>query len=267
MHQIRLPPTPRCTMTHAIPGPHASGSQPDPRNHPRISYIAGLVLLIGGSLTPASELSDWYEMERKDTCADYETFLANYPSSKLATLAQKHLETFCRNTGTESGESHAVIPSPATDPRPLPSAPKAAVKHAADVPAAYVQQALKDLGYYQGPVNGVMGPAINKANRSFQRKRGYAATGMLTARQIADLIDQAAQDGHPESQRNLGNMAAQGLGIPQDLKAAERWLRLASAQGNAKAAVDLAALQRKRVNAGVVARPDGEPASASENLR
>jgi len=53
----------------------------------------------------------------------------------------------------------------------------AAVTHDESVKKA--QQALKDQGYYQASVNGVMGPETRSALKQFQEKEGLAATGQL----------------------------------------------------------------------------------------
>jgi len=53
----------------------------------------------------------------------------------------------------------------------------AAVTHDETVKKA--QQALKDQGYYQASIDGVMGPETRSALKQFQEKEGLAATGQL----------------------------------------------------------------------------------------
>lgn len=50
-----------------------------------------------------------------------------------------------------------------------------------------VQEALQDLGYYQGPIDGVLGGATRQAIASYQRASGEPATGVLTPGQLRRL--------------------------------------------------------------------------------
>ena len=46
---------------------------------------------------------------------------------------------------------------------------------------ATAQRALSKLGYYQGPQDGVMSPALKMAVAAYQRDQGVASTGALDA--------------------------------------------------------------------------------------
>jgi hypothetical protein len=50
-----------------------------------------------------------------------------------------------------------------------------------------LQQALRDLGFYQGLVDGIFGPQTRAAIEAFQGKRSEERTGVLTRRQLLDL--------------------------------------------------------------------------------
>ena len=52
---------------------------------------------------------------------------------------------------------------------------------------AVAQQRLKDRGYYSGPVDGVVGPAMEGALRAYQRDRGLKVTGRLDSPTVRSL--------------------------------------------------------------------------------
>ena len=64
-------------------------------------------------------------------------------------------------------------------------------------------------------------------------------------RQAAGWFEQAARQGDPEAQNNLGVIYANGLGIEKDLKKAYLWFALATAGGNAKASKARDSVQAK----------------------
>ena len=83
----------------------------------------------------------------------------------------------------------AAAPAP-----PAPPASYPAVSSAIDVRTA--QQALRDRGYYSGPVDGELGPVTYASLRAYQRDRGLPMTGRLdssTARQLNIDRSMAAQ--------------------------------------------------------------------------
>jgi len=59
------------------------------------------------------------------------------------------------------------------------------------------------------------------------------------------LFRQRAAQGHQWAQRRLGQMYADGKGVPQDFEEAIKWYRLAAAQGNVPAMYSLALLYEK----------------------
>lgn len=48
-----------------------------------------------------------------------------------------------------------------------------------ELPSASIQKALKNAGYYQGAVDGKIGPATRKSIEAFQRDNGLAADGVV----------------------------------------------------------------------------------------
>jgi hypothetical protein len=55
----------------------------------------------------------------------------------------------------------------------------------------------------------------------------------------AQWYRRAAEQGHPNGQRNIGHMFYSGWGVAQSYDDAARWFRLAAAQGNAQALCNL----------------------------
>jgi peptidoglycan hydrolase-like protein with peptidoglycan-binding domain len=50
------------------------------------------------------------------------------------------------------------------------------------------QKALQRLGYYEGPLDGIFGPATRSAIRRFQESIGAEATGRLNETEASRLI-------------------------------------------------------------------------------
>jgi peptidoglycan hydrolase-like protein with peptidoglycan-binding domain len=75
------------------------------------------------------------------------------------------------------------------------ASPSASPITSAPAPAndvAVAQQRLKDRGYYDGPVDGVMGPATEAALRTFQRDRRLTVTGKVDAPTTRALVSETA---------------------------------------------------------------------------
>ena len=85
----------------------------------------------------------------------------------------------------------------------------------------------------------VVGPfdATSSLNAEKAYNRGDYATAMRLLRPVAEKGDAKAQ-------KNLGNMYAKGLGVPQDYSAAVSWYRKAADQGNAEAENNLGVMYK-----------------------
>ena len=82
-----------------------------------------------------------------------------------------------------------------------------------------VQQKLKNWGYYEGEVDGIFGPLTTKAVKSFQRKNGLTADGIVGSQTYAALGMKATSNSGSNSYQNDINMlarmiAAEGRGEP-----------------------------------------------------
>jgi len=59
--------------------------------------------------------------------------------------------------------------------------------YAASSTAIEVQQALAELGYYDGPIDGVIGPGTRDAIASFQSDSGLPVSGLIDEELMASL--------------------------------------------------------------------------------
>jgi peptidoglycan hydrolase-like protein with peptidoglycan-binding domain len=84
--------------------------------------------------------------------------------------------------------------TPATPPTSMavaPSTPPASLPAEAELSGAnrrQIQEALRRLDYYTGPVDGIFGPLTRAAIRRFQREIGADATGYLKADEANRLV-------------------------------------------------------------------------------
>ena len=78
------------------------------------------------------------------------------------------------------------------------SQPKPAAPSSIKPSAKEIQQALKNAGFYQGQVDGKMGPLTREAIRQFQRVHGLSVDGIVgkkTWAQLAPYQDLSAESG------------------------------------------------------------------------
>ncbi len=99
----------------------------------------------------------------------------------------------------DSQSSDAV--ATATSPPTLPSAERGTatpVRSWAKPSTKEIQQALKNAGFYQGSIDGKMGPLTREALREFQRVHGLTVDGIVgkkTWAQLAPYQDLSASSG------------------------------------------------------------------------
>lgn len=102
--------------------------------------------------------------------------------------------------------------------------------HASTLDPRCYQEGLKALGYYDGAIDGIIGRRSKAAIAAFQSEHGFVPTGELTEAQRIALIRAAAEAGDAKSQYTFGLMAAQGIGLPEDVETAVHWLEAAAEQ-------------------------------------
>ncbi|MBV8703149.1 MAG: peptidoglycan-binding protein [Acetobacteraceae bacterium] len=93
----------------------------------------------------------------------------------------------------------AAAPPPAPVPAVAPVPPGPALPEEEGYDAQdrrRVQSALRDLGYYDGAVDGVIGPETRAAIRRYQHELGAPMTGRLTAAEATRLVAGSAGDAH-----------------------------------------------------------------------
>jgi Putative peptidoglycan binding domain len=101
----------------------------------------------------------------------------------LATVGLTHNHTTATPAPAASTSAPAPAPSSANPAQPSTPASPAAIPSAA---VKTLQQQLGQLNYYEGPVDGLMGPQTTAAIQDLQRQAGLPQTGtMNTATQTA----------------------------------------------------------------------------------
>jgi peptidoglycan hydrolase-like protein with peptidoglycan-binding domain len=104
-----------------------------------------------------------------------------------------------------------------------------------------IQEALRALGHYDGPVNGTLSVVTRAAIRKFQREMAFDETETLTPLQTVYVICNAAETARDLSSTNaLGIMYVTGLGVERNVDLALEWLRLASTRRFPDATFNLA---------------------------
>ena len=138
-----------------------------------------------------------------------------------------------------------------------------------DIDVELIQQSLRALGFYFGPIDNAMGQGTREAIRKFQysqvkddtdltpEQRRNAETGVLSARDTVDLFAAAAGEAdHDMSQYVYGIMHVRGIGVEQDGSEAVRWLEKAAGQNLALAHYALGVIHRDGTTGLNPVRPD-----------
>ncbi|MFP3944722.1 MAG: peptidoglycan-binding protein, partial [Alphaproteobacteria bacterium] len=108
------------------------------------------------------------------------------------------------------------------------------------------QRALKALGHYTGPIDGLAGPGTRRAVRDFQRSLSVNETGHLSKEQSIKLLCNAAQNAeHADSQNILGILYLSGVGLKQDFDLGHYWLSRAAEKHHASALFNLGLLYQQ----------------------
>lgn len=135
----------------------------------------------------AVELAFWRSAESGGSPSDYKAYLAAYPSGIFASIARNRLE--------EAGEaSTATDDAPTPQPQTNPAEDAEAALNLSRSARLSIQRDLTTLGYDTRGVDGVFGRGTRGALRTWQESEGYAATGFVTTRQVAQLSDDAARE-------------------------------------------------------------------------
>lgn len=110
----------------------------------------------------------------------------------LATAAGQSEEPTARSPTVSSPSTEASQPTQGTAPAPPSSTALAAAMPAEDKMnpenRRQVQKALQRHGSYEGPLDGIFGPATRSAIRRFQESIGAEATGRLNETEASRLV-------------------------------------------------------------------------------
>jgi uncharacterized caspase-like protein len=141
--------------------------------------------------TPAvdKEVVFWDSIKDSSSPGQFEAYLAQFPNGTFASLARVRLEELKAAKTTEP-EQVAVLTTPETAE---PAAEQ--VERSIGLTRqgrSRVQLALTLLGYRTGGTDGVLGKKSRAAVSAWQTDQGEVATGFLTSKQHAALLDAAA---------------------------------------------------------------------------
>ena len=163
----------------------------------------------------AQENMFWQSAEHSNTLEDYKAYLQAYPSGVYAPLARNRIAAL--SAAPAAGPSAAPPPVAAQEPPPSAFGPQPAVDPeqlksevgTVDTERALnfgpdqrmeLQQRLRALGLYAGPIDGDLGPGAREAIAGWQKQRDLAPTGELGPLALAALIkdsDAALSKGPP----------------------------------------------------------------------
>jgi uncharacterized caspase-like protein len=138
------------------------------------------------------EVVFWNSIQNSSNPNDYQAYLDQYPNGSFTALARSRMEGLKDKTAeaTRSGEQVATVsPSDTT----VPAAEQDELSLGLTKQGrSRVQLALTLLGYKTGGADGSFGPKSRSAISAWQTDRHESATGYLTAKQHAALLDAAA---------------------------------------------------------------------------
>jgi len=144
--------------------------------------------------TPAvdKEVVFWQSIQNSNSPAQFQAYLDQYPNGTFAPLARTRIEELKAKPAdtSRSGDQVASLTSPDTT---VPAAEEVERSIGLTRQArSRVQLALTLLGYKTGGTDGSLGPKSRAAISAWQVDQHETATGYLTAKQHAALLDVAA---------------------------------------------------------------------------
>lgn len=148
--------------------------------------------------TPAAPAVDkevvfWNSIKDSSSPGQFEAYLAQFPDGTFAPLARVRLEELKAKPADQgfakSDQLAALTPPEAAEPAPEQIERSIGLTRQG---RSRVQLALTLLGYSTGGTDGVLGPKSRAAVSAWQTDQGETATGYLTSKQHAALLDAAA---------------------------------------------------------------------------
>jgi peptidoglycan hydrolase-like protein with peptidoglycan-binding domain len=138
------------------------------------------------------EVVFWQSIQNSNSPAQFQAYLEQYPNGTFAALARARIEELKTKPAEASRSSDQVAALTSPDAT-VPAAEEAERSIGLTRQGrSRAQLALTLLGYSTGGTDGSFGPKSRTAITKWQTDRGEAATGYLTAKQHAALLDAAA---------------------------------------------------------------------------
>jgi uncharacterized caspase-like protein len=147
----------------------------------------------GAAAAPVDkEVVFWHSIENSTNASDYQAYLDQYPNGSFVALARSRMDGLKTKTAeatTRSGEQQASLTSPDAT---ISTAEQGETSLGLNRQGrSRVQLALTLLGYKTGGTDGSFGPKTRAAISAWQADQQETATGYLTAKQHAALLDAA----------------------------------------------------------------------------
>ena len=190
----------------------------------------------------AQENMFWQSAEHSNTLEDYKAYLQAYPNGVYAPLARNRIAALsAAPAATPAAGPSAPQPVAAQEPPPSAFGPLPAVDPeqlksevgTVDTERALnfgpdqrmeLQQRLRALGLYAGPIDGDLGPGAREAIAGWQKQHDLAPTGELGPLELAVLVkdsDAALSKGPPMgAAAPLGALGAISPGAPPAIASA-----------------------------------------------
>lgn len=159
-------------------------------------YFQPAAAVAGTAPTPLAvpvvdgEIVFWNSIKDSAGPAQFEAYLDQFPNGTFASLARLRLDELNAAPAKETDVRVAALaPAESSDPAPEQIERSLGLTRQG---RSRVQLALTLLGYGTGGSDGMLGPKSRAAISAWQADRGDTATGYLTSRQHAALLDAAA---------------------------------------------------------------------------
>jgi TPR repeat protein len=181
----------------------------------------------------------WRTIKGSILPADFELYLSIFDTGAYRDLAQARIESLRR---AASIQGYVMEDGQRLSSRE--GIRQAVLAKSDQLPLTFVQYGLIALGYPIADPAGILDGPTRRATRAYQASIGSPQTGVLTSREILDVVLTAAAIGDQHAETAVGVMTASGIGLEQDDQVARLWLSRAADQGNGYAQANLAVLYR-----------------------
>jgi uncharacterized caspase-like protein len=137
------------------------------------------------------EVVFWNSIKDSSSAGQFEAYLAQFPDGTFAPLARVRLEELKTKPVEQAQNDQIATRTPPEETAPTPEEVERSIGLTRQG-RSRVQLALTLLGYETGGTDGVLGPKSRRAVTDWQTDQGETATGYLTSKQHAALLDAAS---------------------------------------------------------------------------